>query len=190
MNRVLRCRSGTRVGFVGVAVLMSIGLAACTEATQGPTILIDETGWTANPQSVVQSSDRFSFDLDNSLDTDVEFVLLRMDYGDVVDIPLEDGLVDVSQQVVYDGDDPVVAYVPYPEVGDGADWEPWSVDAGSSTRVNVGTSLGGGEPGRFAVISYRPGAIDAGEYAVFEMTDENGEVPQFTLEDFFPPEGE
>lgn len=112
---------------------------------------------------------------------------MRMYYGEVADLPLVDGVVDVSQQVVYAGEDPVVAFGPYPEFGgEGADWMPWTVAAGSSTTIKVGTSLGGGEPGRFAVISYQAGAIEAGEHAVFDMTDENGNVPQFTLEDFHP----
>ena len=63
--------------------------------------------------------------------------------------------------------------------------------AGETVSVQVGNpGLGGGEPGRFAVISYEPGALEAGKYVVFDMTDENGEVPLFTLEDFFPSEEE
>lgn len=194
MRQVSRRYAWFRNGGAAVVALALVGSTACSgiissPATSGPTVQIDDE-WTVEPPSVVQPSDRFSFVVDNSLDEDVGFVLLRMDYGEVVDLPLADGVVDVSQQVVYDGEEPVVAFGSYPEFGGGTGWEPWSVAAGSSTTVTVGSSLGGGEPGRFAVVSHRPGAIEEGDYVVFDMTDENGEVPQFTLEDFFPTEDE
>ena len=174
-----------------VVVALLIGLSACSPPTTGPVVRIDETGWTADPPSVVQQGDRFRFVVDNSLEVDVQFVILRLYYGEVTDLPLVEGVVDVSQQVVYDGEDPIVAFGLYPEFERGdADWEPRNVAAGSATTVNVGTGLGGGEPGRFVVVSYLPGSIAAGHYAVFDMTDENGDVPMFTDQDFHPIEGQ
>jgi hypothetical protein len=148
---------------------------------------------------MVQPGDWFTFTVVNSRDIAVEFVVLRMNYGNVDDLPLVAGVVDITRQVVYESDDPTVQsppvvayYVVHPAVEgeDAVGWEPAKVPAGGSATVQVGNrGLGGGEPGRFAVVAYEPGSLDAGEYAVFEMTDENGHVPQFTVDDFFPEGG-
>ena len=61
------------------------------------------------------------------------------------------------------------------------------LDANATTTLRVGNpGLGGGEPGRFVVISNEPGGLERGDFAVFDMTDESGNVPQFTIEDFHP----
>lgn len=178
-----------------VAGLVVVGLTACSQPTTGPTIRVDNKGWTPDPPSIVQPGEWFTFTVVNSRDIDVEFVVLQMNYGNVDDLPVVDGVVDVTRQVVYESDDPTVQsppvvayYVVYPAVeGEGAvGWEPAKAAAGASATVQVGNrGLGGGEPGRFAVVSYHPGGLGAGEYAEFELTDENGQVPRFTLEDFF-----
>ena len=171
--------------------------------TQGPTIQIGADEWTANPKTMVQTKGQFELTLVNSTDTRVNFVIVRMDYGDVKDIPLMDGLPDLSGVTVYEVygvDDqgfelsrPVVAYTTiHPgDVGESlpSGWEPASVDAGEEETVVIGGALGmgGGEPGSFAVISYDPGGLERGDYAVFNLTDENGEIPQMNLEDFCIP---
>ena len=132
--------------------------------------------------------------MENALDTEVRFVVLTLNYGEVTDIPVVDGVVDVNRQVLYessnsrDPGDPVVAYgLVHPgPTGEGAPWGPAIFDAGATTTVQVGNpGLGGGEAERFVV---ETGGLEQGHFAVFDMTDEAGQVPQFTLEDFFPTE--
>lgn len=152
---------------------------------------------------MVQVGDQFELTLVNSTGTPVSFIIIRMDYGDVKDIPLVNGVPDVSGQVVYEVYDvdaqgselsrPVVAYgMIHPgEVGESPPpgWEAASVDAGEEQKVAIGGGfgMGGGEPGSYAVISYEPGGHERGDYAVFNLTDENGEIPQMDLEDFCDP---
>lgn len=197
----MRLVGWSRIGLLGVLVSGTL-MAACSSPTQGPTIQIGADGWTASPETMVQTSDRFEITIVNTTDTAVNFILVRMDYGDVKDIPVVDGVVDATAQVVYESDDPTVQSAPvvafimiHPgEVGESLPpgWEPASVEAGEELRVVVGGAfgMGGGEPGAFAVISYKSGGIERGDFAVFNLTDENGDVPQMDLEDFFPTDDE
>ena len=89
-------RSRCAAALVGLLVP---GLAACSEPTAGPTIRVDDAGWTPEPPSVVQPEEWFTFTVVNSRDIDVEFVVLRMNYGNVDDLPLVAGVVDNTRQV-------------------------------------------------------------------------------------------
>ena len=198
----MRLVGWSRIGLLGGALVWGILLASCSSPMQGPTIQIAADGWTANPETMVQTSDRFEITIVNSTNTPVNFIIFRMDYGDIKDIPLVDGLPDLSGMTVYEVyevDDlgelsrPVVAYTMiHPgDVGESppAGWEPASVEAGKEQKVIIGGAfgMGGGEPGSFAVISYEPGGHERGDFAVFNLTDENGEIPQMDLEDFCEP---
>jgi hypothetical protein len=181
-----------------VVLFLFVAAAGCSvlsPPTQGPEVRIGPNQWTAEPVSMVQTGEWFEFTVENTLDTGVRFVVLTLNYGKVSDIPVVDGLVDVNRQVLYESSDPlnpgdpVVAYAlvfPGP-TGEGAPWGPAILDAGAATTVQVGNpGLGGGEAGRFVVVSYETGGLEQGHFVVFDMTDEDGVVPQFTLEDFFP----
>ena len=190
-SRGLRTSPGGRF----LAALLLVTVVGCSAPTQGPTIRIGPNGWVADPASTVQEGDVFEFTIENRLDVPVHFAVLRLDYGEPTDLPLVDGVVDVSRQVVYesadprDPGDPVVAYnIVHPVfAGEGAAPRPGMLDANATTTLRVGNpGLGGGEPGRFVVISYEPGGLERGDFAVFDMTDESGNVPQFTVEDFYP----
>ena len=95
---------------------------------------------------MVQTSDRFEIAIVNTTDTPVNFILVRMDYGDVKDIPVVNGVVDATAQVVYESDDPtvqsppVVAYIMIHPENPGESlppgWEPASVEAGEELMVN------------------------------------------------------
>lgn len=187
-----------RPAFLTAFLLVSaVSCSVLSPPTQGPDVRIGPNQWTADPASMVQTGDWFRFTVENTLDTEVRFVVLTLDYGKVTDIPVVDGVVDVNRQVLYessnslDPGDPVVAYgLVHPgPTGEGAPWGPAVLDAGATTTVQVGNAgLGGGEPGRFVVVSYEAGGLEQGQFAVFDMTDEDGVVPQFTLDDFFPTE--
>ena len=198
----MRLVGWSRNGALGVVLALGTLLAACSSPTQGPTIQIGADGWTASPETMVQASDRFEITIVNTTDTPAKFILVRMDYGDVKDIPVVDGVVDATAQVVYESDDPTVQSLPmvaysmiHPEnPGESLppEWEPASIEAGAEMRIVVGGAfgMGGGEPGSFVVISYESGGLERGDLAVFNLTDENGEVPQMDLEDFFATDDE
>ncbi len=95
-----------------VAGLLVLGLAACSQPTPGPTIRIDDEGWTSDRPSIVQTREWFTFTVVNSRAIDVEFVVLEMNYGKVEDLPVVDGVVDITRQVVYESDDPTVQSPP------------------------------------------------------------------------------
>ena len=163
--------------------------------TAGPAVRITSDGWIADPPSTVQTGDWFEFTVTNGLDSPLRFVVLSLNYGEPTDIPVVDGVVDVNRQVVYESADPpdpgepVVAYaLVYPgSFGEGTAWDPAVLESGETTTVRVGNpGLGGGEPGRFVVVSHEAGGFERGDFVVFDMTDEAGNVPQFTREDFFP----
>jgi len=173
-------------------------LSGCFQPpTQGPIVDIGEDGWIADPPTIAQTRERFEVTLVNSLDTSVSFIIVRMDYGEVTDLPLLNGVVDVNRQVVYEVDDPMVLSPPlvaysvvYPDneeifnEGTAPVLEP-----GQEGKVTIGNpGLGGGEPGSFAVISHDPGGLERGDYATFNLTDENGQVPRMSLDDFCLPD--
>lgn len=144
---------------------------------------------------MVQTGEWFEFTVVNSRDAPVRFVVLNLNHGKVTDLSIVDGVVDVNRQVLYesanplDPGDPVLAHgLVHPgPTGEGARWRPAFLDVGDTTTVQVGNpGLGGGEPGRFVVVSCDTGGLEQEYFVVFDMTDESGVVPQLTIEDFFP----
>jgi hypothetical protein len=180
-------------GFTAIAGLLLI--SACSTPTAGPTVRINEQGWEADPAVIVQPGEAFTLTLVNELDSPVSFVLVQVNYGDVDELPLVDGVVDVSRQVLYEIDDPTVAsppvvayYTVHPGVeGEGAvGWSPDVLEPGETKKLTIGDpSKGGGGPGAYVVISHEPGGLGRGDYAAFDLTDKNGKVPMMSIEDFF-----
>jgi len=173
---------------------MLVAVTGCATPTEGPTIHIGSDGWTADPQAITQTGHVFDVTLVNSLDEPIRFVVIQLNYGEMTDLPVVDGVLDVSRQVLYTSDDPgdpgppVAAYYvihPGVETEGAVGWEPAVLQPGEKATLTVGDpNLGGGEPGAFAVVSYEPGALERGDFARFDITDENGQVPMWDLEDF------
>ncbi len=141
------------------------------------------------PATMVHTGEWFKINVVNATDSPLKFVIVEMNIGQVADLPLVDGVIDISRQVVYESDDPAVSsplvvayYVVYPEVlGEEAPgWAPAVVDPGEEETVAIGSpGLGGGERGSYAVISYEPGGLERGDFVSFDLTDEAGRVPSF-----------
>lgn len=177
-------------------------LAACAPPTQGPIVRIDDDGWTADPVSMVQEREWFEVTLVNSSQTEARFMIVRMEFGEVLDLPQVNGVVDVSRDqgfvtgpVEYDTFEPVVgplvvSYVlVYPDTLGVTDATVPVLQPGEERDVRVGNrGLGGGDPGSYAVISYEPGSLERGDYVVFSLTDEDGEIPRLDPVDFCIPD--
>ncbi len=180
-TRRLRCS-------VLAAMVAASLFASCVAApTPGPTVRITDQGWRAEPRRVVQPGGSFDLTISNETGAAVGLVVLQLAFGEIADLPTVDGIIDVTQQAVYASQDPTdpgqllaVFYVVHPPVEtEGASgWQPMMLDAGEHQVVRVGDlTLGGGEPGRYAVISAGADAVPAGNNALFELTDSEGRLP-------------
>ena len=98
-------------GFAALIGLLLV-VVSCSSPTTGPRVRIAEGGWTADPVVTIQSGEWFEFTVSNELEVAVPFVVVQMNYGDVADLPLVDGLVDVTRQVMYESEDPAVQSPP------------------------------------------------------------------------------
>jgi hypothetical protein len=182
--------------------VLSLLLTACGPPTQGPIVRIDDDGWTADPVSMEQEREWFEVTLINSSQTEARFVIVRMEFGEVLDLPQVNGVVDVSRSqgfvtgpVEYDTFEPVVGplvvsyYLVYPDTLGVTDATVPVLQSGEERNVRVGNrGLGGGEPGSYAVISYEPGSLERGDYVAFDLTDVDGEVPRFSSVEFCIPD--
>lgn len=184
-------------------LLACLLVSSCQAPTTGPTVNAGEDGWIADPLTTMQERERFEVTLVNSLDTPVSFVIVRLDYGEATDLPVVNGVVDVNRTrgavygpVEYEVYDPnvsgplVVAYhMVYPDVEEVTESTVPVLEPGEETKVTIGNAgLGGGEPGSYAVISHEPGGLERGDYAVFNLTDENGVIPRLSPVDFCVPD--
>jgi hypothetical protein len=152
---------------------------------------------------MVQEAEWFEVTLVNQSQAEARFVIVRMDFGEVTDLPQVNALVDVSRDhgfvtgsVDFDVHDPnvmgplvVAHYLVYPDVTHVSESTVPTLQPAEERTVRVGNfGLGGGEPGSYAVISYEPGSLERGDYTVFNLTDANGETPRLAPVDFCIPD--
>lgn len=173
---------------IRLALVVSVVAASCSSTPEGPTIEITDTSWTAAPVSVEAGGGSFSITVVNSGTEQEEFAVVRLFDGDPATLPMVDGLLDLSRDGLFDltGDDvsgdgqatDVANFqVVYPEYerreGEGVPpgvLTPGMVAPGEETTIKVGGFAGGGEPGAYVVLSWKPGAYEEGEYAAFTVT--------------------
>lgn len=185
------------------AIGVSLLLSSCSQPTQGPTVRIGEDGWAANPPTMTQERLTFELTLVNALDRPVSFVIVRMDYGEVTDLPLVNGVPDVDRgtHVIHGALEEekfapdvmgplVVAYhLVHPDVDEVTPATAPVLEPGEERKVRVGNpGLGGGEPGSYVVISYEPGGLERGDYAFFTLATEDGEIPRMSPVDICIPD--
>ena len=180
--------------------LVCLLLSSCLGApTQGPTIHISDAGWTAEPPTTTQEGSTFELTLVNSLDVPVSFVVVHMNYGQPTDLRLVDGVPDVDRGadvILGEGVTPdvmgplvVAYYLVYPDVDQVTLATAPTLEPGAEMTVRVGNpGLGGGDPGRYAVISYEPEGLERGDYVLFDLADSNGEVPRASPVDYCIPD--
>lgn len=201
---MLKDRESSRVrsSVLSTILVLLLVLTACAPPTQGPVVHISEDGWTADPVTMVQEREWFELSIINSSQAEARFVIVRMEFGDVLDIPQVDGVVDVSRgqgfvtgPVEYDTFEQVTGplmasyRLVYPDTLGASDATVPLLQPGEEREVRVGNrGLGGGDPGSYAVISYEPGSLERGEYVVFDLTNPDGEVPRLDPVDFCIPD--
>jgi len=166
-----------------VSIILVVIVTACSPM-EGPTIVIDASGWSAIPERMVQPGNQYVLRVVNTTDSPVSPVVVRMFSGDVRDIPLINGVIVDVENGTADGLHEVHQPAPgleyrmfYPDLEDIAAGRPLApLEPGDELRVVVGGSfgLGGGEPGTYAVISNDPGGLKRGDFAVFELTAPGG----------------
>jgi len=195
-------REKSRAGSFVSAILVLLLLTACAPPTQGPVVRIGNDGWTADPVSMVQEREWFEVSIINSSQAEARFVVVRMEFGEVLDLPQVNGVVDVSRDqgfvtrpVQYDTFEPVVGplvvsyHLVYPDTLGVTDATVPVLQPGEERDLRVGNrGLGGGDPGTYAAISYEHGSLERGDYVVFDLTDVNGEVPRLDPIDFCIPD--
>jgi hypothetical protein len=166
-------------------------------APAGPEIVIDETGWDAQPATVAAGGNRFDLTVTNNTDMQQEFVVAKIcdavsiDAGDQVDytpanqdpnaLPMVDGRLDLQRSgVCGDPESPdtalyTLAYGDYEvneqQVSTPEAMTPGTVAPNTSVTVTIGNLEGGGEPGTYVILSWFPGGYEAGDYTAFEITE-------------------
>ena len=160
-----------RLAIASLAILM----AACS-APAGPEIVISETGWEAVPATVVAEGGKFTLTVTNQTAQDQTFAIILLYEGEPDSLPTVDGLLDLDQRNWVPGE--ANFWIVYPDYefpeGEGvgpAPLTPSRVDANAETTFTVGGSKGGGEPGTYVIVSWAPGAYEAGDYAEFTITE-------------------
>jgi hypothetical protein len=170
-----RCRAA-----VWLALVVSVVAASCSSTPEGPTIEITDTSWTATPVSVEAGGGSFSITVVNSGTEQEEFAVVSLFGGDPATLPMVDGLLDLSRDGLFaDAENAEVATfrVVYPDYerreGEGVPpgvLTPDMVAPGEETTVKVGGFEGGGEPGTYVVLSWKPGGYEEGDYTSFAVT--------------------
>lgn len=164
-----------------LAAVLVLVVAACSSAAEGPTIETGDSPWSAVPLTLESGGGSFSITAANSGTEQQEFVVVSLFGGDPEALPMHNGLLDLSRDGLFtDSEDPDVAtfQVVHPEYerreGEGVEpgvVVPDTVDPGEEKSVTIGGFKGGGEPGTYVVLSYKPGRYEAGDYAAFTVTD-------------------
>lgn len=151
-----------------LACAFALLLAACSSVTQGPTVRIADSGWTVQPSSVDQPSGQFDLVVVNETAEVQRFLVVGLDKGEPDELPIVNGLLDTTRscalafrvvgESTYCGgsEQPPLTEIP-------------SVAPGEEITISVGSVLGGGDPGRYVVLSHRPGGYEAGEFVAFTM---------------------
>jgi len=162
---------------LGAAVVV---LAASCSAPAGPNIDIRDDAWTATPLSVEAGGGEFTLTVANETATTQTFAVVYLWRGSPDAIPTVDGLLDLTRdRLAGDEENPDAALfsIVYPEYespeGEGVEpaaLVPASVEATEEVTFTIGGAKGGGEPGSYVVLSWEPGAYEAGDYAAFEIT--------------------
>ena len=182
----------SRIGVLGGVLVAGTLLAGCSSPTEGPTIRITDTGWTAIPETMVQPGDQFELTLVNETNLPVNFVVVGIFSGEVTDIPTVKGMVvDLTQGPVDElsNTPPPPGLIhniihPDPEAIAAARY-PSPIAPGEERKVVVGGSfgMGGGEPGIYAAISNEPGGLERGDFAVFELLPAGGSAIDAVLKE-------
>ena len=178
--------------FRGLALAGSVAfvLTACS-APAGPQIVMTESSWEAIPASVAAGGGEFELTVVNETDVDQPFVVVticdvkELDYTpeqqDPAALPMTNGLLDLSRDGLC-GDPEnlntalfwVVSGDWEPREGEDLQQAPMTPDvalADSESTITIGGFKGGGEPGTYVILSWTPGAYEAGAYAAFTITD-------------------
>jgi len=165
------------LGCAAVIVLV----AACSFAAEGPTIEIGDSSWSAMPSTMEAGGGSFTITVVNSGTEQQEFAVVSLFGGDAAALPMNNGMLDLSRNgLSTDAENPGVAtfHVVHPDYegqeGEGVEpglLVPDTIGPGEEKTVTIGGFEGGGEPGTYVVLSYKPGAYEAGDYASFTITN-------------------
>jgi hypothetical protein len=160
------------LGCIGLLVLL---LASCSTPA-GPTIAITETSWTASPSDLKVGGGSFALTVSNQTDRTQTFAVVHILEGAPGSLPTVDGRLDLDARNQVPGESNF--WIVYPEYeqqeGEGvgpAPLIPAEVEADSESTITIGGLKGGGEPGRYMILSWGMGEYDAGHYAVFTISD-------------------
>lgn len=179
-----------RLGTISMAVLVVVTVS-CSSSVEGPAVVISDDGWSATPSSAAVRGGEFTVTVTNDTDTVQSFVVVTMcpnpeaikqPHGnDPAALPMSDGLLDLSRDMLC-GDPEQLGVALFIVVS--GDYEhregegvthgpmtPTTVEPGGEETVTIGGAKGGGEPGTYVVLSWEPGGHEAGDYAVFTITE-------------------
>lgn len=184
-------RSWNWLGTGLVAVLLVVVAVSCSASEEGPTVVISDDGWSATPASAAVGGGEFTLTVSNDTDAVQSFVVVTMcpnpeatqqPHGnDPAALPTSDGLLDLSRDMLCgDPEQPDVALF----IVVSGDYEhregegvtpgpmtPTTVEPGGEETVTIGGAKGGGEPGTYVALSWKPGGYEEGDYAVFTVTE-------------------
>ena len=172
-SRLVRC---ARLVLAGAFALLVVSCSA----PAGPNIDIRDGSWSAAASSAEAGGGEFTLTVANETATTQTFAVVYLWRGSPDAIPTVDGLLDLSRNhLAGDSEHPDAALfsIVYPEYespeGEGVEpaaLVPVSIEPTEEVTFTVGGAKGGGEPGRYVVLSWEPGAYEAGDYAAFEIT--------------------
>ena len=174
-----------RMGPVWLVVVLAVLAASCSTTPEGPTVEITDGSWTATPSTVEAGGGSFSLTVANRTATPQTFAVVTLCGGDPGALPIEDGLLDLSRDgLCGDPKNPEVAlfWVVHPDYergeGEGVAPRPLvpdSVDPAEEKTITIGGWKVGEESGTYVILSWEPGGYEAGDYAVFTITDQDNE---------------
>ena len=175
----LSTASGPYVDFVDACVGLEetaeqVGFVLDLSCPQPPPEVVEvrvEVGrdWQAEPRVAPGDDVVVELEITNSGDTPIQIVVLDIFDGDPLDLPIEDGVVDIALSgVTFDSDSPTDTHfgVAYPDVFVGEDSQLRSEIPGMLPGESVRVTVWGSGP--IVVFDYSPGEFERGARVVVE----------------------